>query len=82
MIIKSPMLFFNLSMFHTYIIILNGFYHLLSRVKETEAKEVNFPSQFSSVTQLCLTLCDPMDCSKAGLPVHHQLLKFTQTLVH
>ena len=28
--------------------------------------------QFSSVTQLCLTLCDPMDCSTPGLPVHHQ----------
>ena len=29
--------------------------------------------QFSSVAQLCLTLCDPMDCSMPGLPVHHQL---------
>ena len=38
--------------------------------------------QFSSVTQLCLTLCDPMDCSKPGLPVYHQLLEFTQTHVH
>ena len=32
--------------------------------------------------QLCLTLCDPMDCSTPGLPVHHQLLEFTQTHVH
>ena len=32
--------------------------------------------------QSCLTLCDPMDCSTAGLPVHHQLLEFTQTHVH
>ena len=38
--------------------------------------------QFSSVTQLCLTLCDPMDLSTSGLPVHHQLLEFTQTHVH
>ena len=38
--------------------------------------------QFSSVTQSCLTLCDPMDCSMPGLPVHHQLPKFTQTHVH
>ena len=38
--------------------------------------------QFSSVTQLCPTLCDPMNCSMPGLPVHHQLLEFTQTLVH
>ena len=38
--------------------------------------------QFSSVTQSCAALCDPMDCSTPGLPVHHQLLEFTQTLVH
>ena len=37
---------------------------------------------FSSVTQFCLTLCDPMDCSTPGLPVHHQLLEFAQTHVH
>ena len=38
--------------------------------------------QFSSVTQSCPTLCDPMDCSTPGFPVHHQLLKLTQTHVH
>ena len=38
--------------------------------------------QFSSVTQLCLTLCNPIDCSTAGFPVHHQLPEFTQTHVH
>ena len=38
--------------------------------------------QFSSVAQLCPTLCDPMNCSTPGLPVHHQLLEFTQTYVH
>ena len=38
--------------------------------------------QFSSVTQLCLTLCNPMNCSMPGLPVHHQFLEFTQTHVH
>ena len=38
--------------------------------------------QFTSVTQYCLTLCDPMNCSTPGLPVHHQLLEFTQTYVH
>ena len=38
--------------------------------------------QFSSVAQSCLTLCDPMDCSMPGLPVHHQLPEFTQTHVH
>ena len=38
--------------------------------------------QFSSVTQLCPTLCNPMNCSTPGLPVHHQLPEFTQTHVH
>ena len=38
--------------------------------------------QFSSVTQSCPTLCDPMNCSTPGLPAHHQLLEFTQTHVH
>ena len=38
--------------------------------------------QFSSVAQSCLTLCDPMNCSTPGLPVHHQPLEFTQTHVH
>ena len=38
--------------------------------------------QFSSVTQSCPTLCDPMNCSTPGLPVHHQLPEFTQTPVH
>ena len=38
--------------------------------------------RFSSVTQSCLTLCDPMNHSTPGLPVHHQLPEFTQTHVH
>ena len=38
--------------------------------------------QFGSVTQLCPTLCDPMNHSMPGLPVHHQLPEFTQTHVH
>ena len=45
-----------------------------------------FPSissvQFSSVTQLCLTLCNPMDHSMPGLPVHQQFPELTQTHVH
>ena len=39
-------------------------------------------TQFSSVTQWCPTLCDPMNRSTPGLPVHHQLPEFTQTHVH
>ena len=38
--------------------------------------------QFSSVTQSCPTLCDPMNHSTPGIPVHHQLPEFTQTHVH
>ena len=38
--------------------------------------------QFSSVAQSCLTLCEPMNLSVPGLPVHHQLPEFTQTHVH
>ena len=38
--------------------------------------------QIRSVAQSCLTLCDPMNHSTPGLPVHHQLLEFTQTHVH
>ena len=38
--------------------------------------------RFSSVAQSCPTLCDPMNCSTPGLPVHHQLPEFTQTHVH
>ena len=40
------------------------------------------PFQFSSVAQSCPTLCDPMNRSTPGLPVHHQLPEFTQTQVH
>ena len=42
----------------------------------------NALSQFSSVSQSCPTLCDPMNRSTPGLPVHHQLLEFTQTHGH
>ena len=47
---------------------------------QTQLKQLSI--QFSSVTQLFLTLCDPMDCSTPGLPVHHQLLEFLQTHIH
>ena len=44
---------------------------------------VQFSSvQFSSVAQSCPTLCDPMNLSTPGFPVHHQLPEFTQTYVH
>ena len=53
----------------------------ISKLKWTGMGEFN-SVQFSSVAQSCLILCDPMNCSTPGLPVHHQLLEFTQTHVH
>ena len=41
-----------------------------------------FSVQFNSVAQSCPTLCDPMNCSTPGLPVHHQLPEFTQIHIH
>ena len=38
--------------------------------------------QFSSVAQSCPTLCDPMNCSTPGLPIHHHLPEFSQTHIH
>ena len=43
---------------------------------------IQYHGQFSSVVQSCPTLCDPMNCSTPGLPVHHHLPEFTQTHVH
>ena len=45
---------------------------------------LSFPPsvQFSSVAQLCLTLCDPMGCSTPGFPVLYRLLELAQTHVH
>ena len=47
--------------------------------EEKEIKRIHIGSsvQFSSVAQSCLTVCDPMNCSMPGLPVHHQLPEFT-----
>ena len=47
-----------------------------------QGSPINMSVQFSSVTQSCPTLCDPMNRSTPGLPVHHQLPEFTQTQVH
>ena len=47
-----------------------------------DSKLSDISLQFSSVAQLCPTLCDPMDCSIPGFPVHHQLPEPTQSHVH
>ena len=69
---------------------LDWFLFFLGPRKGLEGCEVFFPwrsvevvsVQFSSVAQLCPTLCDPMNRSMPGLLVHHQLPEFTQTHVH
>ena len=65
----------------------SGFLHLVHSHPKPHAHKyfqliVGWIIQFSSATQSCPTLCDPIDCSTPGLPVHHQLLEFTQTHAH
>ena len=50
--------------------------------KNTLNKKWKYGTHCCSVTQVCLTLCDPMDCSMSGFPVLHYLAEFAQTLVH
>ena len=50
--------------------------------KKEDKKQTIISVQFSSVTQSRPTLCNPMDCSTPGFPVHHQLPEFTQTHIH
>ena len=49
---------------------------------ESKLKSLLIKVQFSSVAQSCPTLCNPMDCSTSGFPVHQQLLELTQIHVH
>ena len=62
------------------------FYHLSHQESPQDSIKLRFflfvTFQFSSVTQSCPTLCDPMNHSMPGLPVHHQFPEFTQTHVH
>ena len=57
---------------------------ILSEVSHTEKDKYHMISltSVSSIAQSCLTLCNPMDCSTLGFPVHHQLLELAQTHVH
>jgi len=54
----------------------------LPTVSHGSGTTLRFSTQFSSVAQLCPTLCDPLDCSMPGFPVHHQLPELSQTQVH
>ena len=58
------------------------FLEFIYRQEEFTLNSGIFSTLFSSVTQQCLTLCDPMNRSMPGLPVHHQLPKVTQIHVH
>ena len=51
-------------------------------VAESRTCTMEYSVQFGSVAQSCPTLCDPMDCSAPGFPVHHQLPELAQTHVH
>ena len=51
-------------------------------MKDKLSLTIFFKHQLSSLTQSCPTLCDPMNFSTPGLPVHHQLPEFTQTHIH
>ena len=58
-------------------------------IMECESRNLEIPGlgdwlsvQFSSATQSCPSVCDPMDCSRPDLAVHHQLLELAQTQVH
>ena len=61
---------------------LGDFLYSHFKEKESEIQRGSDLSQFSSVTQSNPILCDPMDCSAPGFPVHHQLLELAQTHVH
>ena len=63
--------------------ILKIWYNTLSNIiRQLKNDSLLCHFQFSSVTQLCPIPCNPMNRSTPGLPVHHQLPKFTQTHVH
>ena len=59
-----------------------GMWNVVLSSKGTSIGVPGSERHFSSVTQLCLTICYPMDCSRTCFPVHHQLLELAQTHVH
>ena len=72
----------------SFVCILGGPVNQRANEHVTQAQPIRFSPEilmqvlFSSVTQLCPTLCDPMDCSTPGFLVHHQFLELAQTHVH
>ena len=57
-------------------------YRPVEQDRKPRIKPMHRSVQFSSVAQSCATLCDSMDCSTPGLPVHHQFPELTQTHIH
>ena len=76
----SPFMFVNICFVYIYILLFRG--HMYLQLLYLLVRFIPFSQSDSSVTQSCLTLCDPMDFSMPGLPVHHQLPELTQTHVH
>ena len=54
----------------------------ITQSEVSQKEKHQYSIQFSSVAQSCPTLCDPVNHSMPGLPVHHQLPEFTQTHIH
>ena len=71
-----------LYLFYTLIKVYYTHTHKHTHTQRRYGPYIQWNIQFSSVVQSCPTLCDPMNCSTPGLPVHHQLPEFTQTHVH
>ena len=61
---------------------MEGFYVEVRLMESLGFEVLDDSVQFSSIAQSCPTLCDPMNRSTPGLPIHHQLPEFTQTHVH
>ena len=59
-----------------------GSFSLCHYLKFSPGRKLRQSVQFSSVAQSCQSLCDPINHSTPGLPVHHQLPEFTQTHAH
>ena len=70
--------FKSIDIFHIFV----DFSKYFHKSRSLEVNHTIKKYEFSSVTQSCPTLCDPMNRSTPGLPVHHQLPEFTQTHVH
>ena len=61
------------------------FAHKVIKEKSTQtqiSRDISYFREYTQFAQLCLTLCDPMNRSTPGLPVHHQLPEFTKIHVH